>query len=281
MPMLASAARPEGLAPRTPGPPVVRARPIVRIKTQAARDTLMAMSQRTASRRALITGGKRGLGLEFARQWLARGDEVVVLARRPESSRDLADLARLHPGALTTVDCDVASDASVEAARRRVERTWDRLDLLVNNAGIIGKDGGSIDGIDLEEVRDLIEVNTLGPLRVCRAFVPLLRNGTIPKIVHITSLRGSIDDNRSGGYWGYRLSKAALNMASRNLAVSLNQDGIVSVVLHPGWVRTGMGGQDAPLSPEEAVAAMVRTIDDLTLQKSGGFFDRTGKPCPW
>jgi len=229
----------------------------------------------------LITGGKRGLGLEFTRQWLARGDEVVVLARRPESSRDLADLARLHPGTLTTVDCNVSSDASVESARRHVERSWDRLDLLVNNAGIYGKEGGSFDGIDIEEVRDLLEVNALGPLRVCRAFVPLLRNGASPKIVHITSLMGSIDDNRSGGYWGYRMSKAALNMASRNLAHALKKDGILSVVMHPGWVRTVMGGPQAPLSPEEAVASMVRTIDDLTLRQSGGFFDRAGKPCPW
>jgi NAD(P)-dependent dehydrogenase (short-subunit alcohol dehydrogenase family) len=239
------------------------------------------MDQKSAPRRILITGGKRGLGLEFARQWLARGDEVVVLARRPESSRDLVDLARLHPGALTTLNCDVASDASVESARRHVERSRDRLDLLVNNAGIIGKEGVSIDGIDLEEARDLLEVNTLGPLRVCRAFVPLLRNGANPRIVHLTSLMGSIDDNRSGGYWGYRMSKAALNMASRNLAHALEKDGIVSVVLHPGWVRTEMGGPQAPLSATEAVASMIRTIDDLTLRHSGGFFDRVGKPCPW
>lgn len=239
------------------------------------------MKRKTPPSRILITGAKRGLGLEFARQWLARGDEVFVLARRPETSPDLAGLARLHPGALRAVDCDVADDASVERARRAVEEAWDRLDLAVNNAGIFGAEGGAVERLDLEEVRRVLEINTLGPLRIARAFVPLLRKGTGPRLVQITSLMGSIDDNRSGGSWGYRLSKAALNMATRNLAHALKEAGIITVVLHPGWVRTGMGGSQAPLSPEEAVTSLVRTIDHLTPRQSGGFFDRDGKPCPW
>ncbi len=239
------------------------------------------MKRKTPPSRILITGAKRGLGLEFARQWLDRGDEVFVLARRPETSADLAGLARLHPGALRTVDCDVADDASVERARRAVEEAWDRLDVAVNNAAIFGAEGGPVETLDLEEVRRVLEINTLGPLRIGRAFVPLLRKGTSPRLVQITSLMGSIDDNRSGGYWGYRLSKAALNMATRNLAHALKGAGIITVVLHPGWVRTEMGGPQAPLSPEEAVTSLVRTIDRLTPRQSGGFFDRDGKPCPW
>lgn len=241
----------------------------------------MKMKQDMRSRRCLITGAKRGLGLEFTRQWLARGDEVYVLARRPESSSGLAELRRLHPEALRMADCDVADDASVEAARMAVETIWDRLDLAVNNAAVFCTEGGPLERLDLEEVRRAFEINTIGPLRVSRAFVPLLRKGTSPKLVHITSLMGSIDDNRSGGYWGYRLSKAALNMASRNLAHALKEAGIISVVLHPGWVRTEMGGPRAPLSPQEAVSALIRTIDSLSPRQSGGFFDREGKPCPW
>jgi len=99
--------------------------------------------------------------------------------------------------------------------------------------------------------------------------------------VQITSLMGSIGDNSSGGYWAYRLGKAALNMATRNLAHDLKSDGIVVVALHPGWVRTEMGGPEAPLTAQEAVASLVRTIDRLTPKRSGAFLDRDGKPCPW
>ncbi len=232
------------------------------------------------ARQILITGAKRGLGLEFARQWLARGDRVFALARRPASSSALADLARRHPGALFTHDCDVADGGSVEKARRAVGKAWDRLDVVVNNAGIYGE-SVPIEGLDTEEVLRVFDINTVGPLRITRAFLPLLKQGISPRLVHITSLMGSIDDNRSGSHYAYRLSKAALNMASRNLAHDLRPAGIVSAVLHPGWVRTDMGGPQAPLSPEEAVGALIRTIYALGPAQSGGFYDRDGKSCAW
>ncbi|HEU4401044.1 MAG TPA: SDR family oxidoreductase [Candidatus Polarisedimenticolia bacterium] len=239
------------------------------------------MTGRPESRRILVTGAGRGLGLEFSRQWLERGHEVFALARDPGRSKGLADLKRRHPDTLRTQACDVADDASVERGRRAVEAAWDRLDILVNNAGLFGTRGGTVESLDLEEVRRLIEVNTLGPLRVTRAFLPLLRKGTRPRVIQITSLMGSIDDNKSGSYYSYRLSKAALNMASRNLAHDLKTSGILSVALHPGWVRTEMGGSDAPLGVEEAVSALIHAIDALTPDQSGGFFDRLGKPQPW
>jgi NAD(P)-dependent dehydrogenase (short-subunit alcohol dehydrogenase family) len=229
----------------------------------------------------LLTGASRGLGLEFARQWLAAGDRVFALARDPEASRGLRDLTTRHPGALVACRCDVADDASVAAARRQIEEQTDRLDLVLNNAGISGPRESELSTLDLAEVRRVLEVNTLGPLRVTRAFLPLLRRGKRPKLVHITSLMGSLADNRSGSALAYRMSKAALNMASRNLALELASDGILSVVLHPGWVKTDMGGSRAPLPVEEAVAALIRTIDLLTLKHNGGFFDREGHPAPW
>ena len=229
----------------------------------------------------LITGAKRGIGLEFTRQWLARGDKVFVLARRPEGSPGLAELLRVHAGTLVLQDCDVADDASVGRARRAVESAWSRLDVVVNNAAIFGERGGPIDALDLEAIRRTFEVDALGPIRIARALAPLLRKGSDPKLVQITSLMGSIGDNVSGGYWAYRLGKAALNMATRNLAHDLKADGIVAVALHPGWVRTEMGGPEAPLTAQEAVTSLVRTIDRLTAKRSGAFLDRHGKPCPW
>jgi NAD(P)-dependent dehydrogenase (short-subunit alcohol dehydrogenase family) len=239
------------------------------------------MSRHDEPLRIAVTGAGRGIGLEFARRWLERGDRVFALARRPAKSTGLAALALRHAGALRSIECDVGDDDSVARARTEVEEGADRLDLVVNNAAVFGARNASVETLALADVRHVFEVNVLGALRVSRAFLPLLRRGRRPALVHISSLLGSIADNSSGGYWDYRLSKAALNMAARNLAIELKQDGVLSVALHPGWVRTDMGGPDAPLGVEEAVAAMVRTIDALGPDQSGGFYDRTGRPAPW
>ena len=231
--------------------------------------------------RILVTGASRGLGLEFARQWLEAGHRVFALAREPKDSPGLRELAKLHPESLALVACDVGDDASVEKARRDVEKQCDALDVVVNNAGVYGRRDSGLESLDWEEVHRVFDVNTLGPLRVSRALLPLLRRGKRPRLVHITSLMGSLDDNRSGGAWAYRISKAGLNMASRNLAHEVGPNGIPSVVLHPGWVRTDMGGPRAPLPVEEAVASLVRTIDALTAEHNGAFLDRHGQPAPW
>jgi len=232
-------------------------------------------------KRILVTGAGRGIGLELTRQWLAAGREVFALARKPQGSEGLAALAHDHPKTLKRAACDVSDDESVAGAAKEVTSAWDRIDLLVNNAGTYGRRGGSLAELDFAEVRSVFEVNTLGPLRVTRAFLPLLRRGTSPRLVHLTSLMGSIADNGSGGTWAYRLSKTALNMASRNLALELRKEGIPSVVLHPGWVRTDMGGPGAPLSVTESAASMIRTIDGIVIEQSGAFLDRDGKPVPW
>lgn len=231
--------------------------------------------------RVLVTGASRGLGLEFARQWVEAGRRVFGLARDPAGSPELQALAEAHPDALTAVVCDVADGDSVAAARDRVAEDVDALDVVVNNAGVAGR-GDGIEDLDLDSVRRVFEINTLGPLRVTRTFLPLLRAGRKPaRLIHMTSLMGSIEDNRSGGSTPYRISKCALNMASRNLAHDLADEEIVSVVLHPGWVRTDMGGTGAPLPVTDAVAALIRTIEALGMERSGGFYDREGQPLPW
>jgi NAD(P)-dependent dehydrogenase (short-subunit alcohol dehydrogenase family) len=231
--------------------------------------------------RILITGTGRGLGLQFTRHWLAGGREVFALARDPKGSEALQTLQAEHGQRLHTARCDVAGDGSVAEARSEVGKIWDSLDLLVNNAGTYGPKRGSLETVKLDDVRRVFEVNTLGSIRVNRAFVPLLRGGVNPRVVHLTSLMGSIGDNTSGGSWSYRISKTALNMVCRNLAHELREEGIPCVVIHPGWVRTDMGGSGAPLTVKESVAAMAATIDRLGIARTGAFLDKDGHPLPW
>lgn len=233
------------------------------------------------TRRVLVTGANRGIGLEYARQWLAAGARVFALARDPEGSEGLEELAAGYPDHLVRVPCDVADDASVDGARRLVGEETEGLEILVNNAGVMGS-RDEVDALDLDRVRRTFEVNALGPLRVTGAFLDLLRAGERPRrIVNMTSLMGSIEDNGSGGAYAYRMSKAALNMATRSLALDLASEGIVAVVLHPGWVRTDMGGENARLPVDEAVESLIRTIEGLDADASGGFYDRDGERLPW
>ena len=229
----------------------------------------------------LLTGASRGLGLEFARQWLESGRRVFALARRPERSDGLQELGAEHGDRLAAVACDVGDPGSIDAARAAVARSTDSLDLLLNNAGVYGGRGLGLDELDFEELHEVFDINTLGPLRVTRAFLPLLRAGRAPKLAHLTSLMGSITDNGSGGSYAYRMSKAALNMASRNLGHELSAAGVPSVVLHPGWVQTDMGGSHAPLAAPESVAGMIRVLDALEPAQSGRFYSWRGEELPW
>ena len=234
-----------------------------------------------SERRMLLTGASGGLGLEFTRQWLEGGHRVFALARRPDDSGGLNELKAKHGDALFLGTCDISSTESVEAAARQVGEATDALDVVLNNAGTYGTRQATLDTLDFDEVRRAFEVNTLGTLRVTHAMLPLLRRGEAPRLIHMTSLMGSLGDNGSGGAYAYRMSKAALNVASVNLSHELRAAGIPSVVLHPGWVHTGMGGPGAPLTAEESVAAMIRTIDSIGAGHSGRFLDRSGEPLPW
>lgn len=231
-------------------------------------------------RRVVITGASRGLGLEFARQYLAADGEVAALARAPRESEGLCDLAREYPDALSLHVCDVADEASVGRACAEVKERFKGVDLLINNAGI-GGDGRKLVELDLSAWSHVFEVNAVGPVRVTRAFLPLLRNGRKTVNALITSRMGSIADNDSGGAWAYRMSKAALNMAGRNMMHGLTYMGIRTYIFHPGWVRTDMGGPQATLAIPDAVTALVATIDRLGRKHNGGFFDLNGEALPW
>lgn len=233
------------------------------------------------SLRIFVTGANRGIGLGYAREWVSRGARVFATARRPDEAEDLQALAEEHSERLSILECDVTDGDSVDAALDSVTDAVDGLEVVLNNAGVMGE-RGDIEDVDPAEIGRVFAVNTLGPIRVAQTFLPLLREGRRPRrLVHMTSLMGSIEDNRSGGAYAYRISKCGLNMTSRSMAVDLAGEGIVSVVLHPGWVQTDMGGSGARVTVEEAVRSLVDTIEGLTEEDSGGFYDREGQPLPW
>jgi len=220
----------------------------------------------------LITGANRGIGLELARRVGMRGDKVIGCTRDPASSGHLAELN------VQVEQLDVTDPASVAGLARRLSGT--PIDVLVNNAGVTGT-RGRLAELDFDLAQKVLAVNTIGPVRVTQALLPNLRAGADKRIVEITSLMGSIGDNRSGGVYAYRMSKAALNMFNSCLAVELGPEGFTCVVLNPGWLRTRLGGQHAPLSVEEGVDGLLKVIDGLTVADNGRFYNHDGRALPW
>jgi NAD(P)-dependent dehydrogenase (short-subunit alcohol dehydrogenase family) len=195
----------------------------------------------------LITGANRGLGLEFARQYLADGWRVYAACRDPASASELHRLADEYHDTLKMPAMDVTDPASIDAAASELD--GQAIDLLLNNAGIIGPRGQTIGNIHYDAWKEVLDVNTVGPMRVSEAFVDHVARSDRKLIVTLTSGMGSIADNTSGGSILYRSSRAAVSMVTRSLAIDLTPRGITCVVINPGWVRTDMGGANATLEP--------------------------------
>jgi NAD(P)-dependent dehydrogenase (short-subunit alcohol dehydrogenase family) len=222
--------------------------------------------------RVLITGANRGLGYEFARQYRDRGYEVIATARDPEGAGALRELD------VRVEALDVGTDASVTGLAQRLQNVT--IDILINNAGVKGQAVASFLNLDNAGVERTLNVNSIGPLRVLQALYPNLEPGEGKKIVQISSGLGSIGRNNGGSY-DYRMSKAALNMFNRTLALELGPAGYICVVLRPGWVRTDMGGPDANLSPQESVGGMIEVIENLGPDDNGRFIGYDGMEIPW
>jgi NAD(P)-dependent dehydrogenase (short-subunit alcohol dehydrogenase family) len=227
----------------------------------------------------LITGANRGLGLEFARQYLADGWQVYAACRDPDSASELRRLADEAPAGAAILAMDVTDPASIAAAAAELD--GQAIDLLLNTAGVIGPRGQTIGDIDYDAWKEVLDVNTLGPMRVSEAFVEHVARSDRKLIVTLTSGMGSIADNTSGGSILYRSSKAAVNMVMRSLAIDLAPRGITCVVVNPGWVQTDMGGPNATLEPPESIGRMRDLIDTLRPELSGKFFNHTGREYPW
>ena len=231
--------------------------------------------------RVVVTGANRGIGLELVRQLIARGDEVDAVTRSAEVIyEDPASAGQPVPaGHIRVWRCDVTDDAAIHAFAAELGDA--AIDMVINNAGVGGGMHQARHDLDFAEAQATYNVDALGPLRISLALLPHLRRGGVKKLVHLTSGLGSIADNRSGGFYAYRMAKAALNMMSKNLAVELRGEGIASYVINPGWVQTDMGGAHAAITPAESVHGILRTIEAATLEQSGEFLDWKGGRYPY
>ncbi|MCP9830231.1 SDR family oxidoreductase [Synechococcus sp. HJ21-Hayes] len=217
----------------------------------------------------LVTGANRGIGLEYCRQLHSRGDQVIAVCRSVSPELEALGV-RIEAG------IDLSRDNSPAQLVERLDGL--PLDGLILNAGIL--EATSLEDLDPESLRRQFEVNALAPLRLTRALLDQLRPGS--KLVLMTSRMGSIDDNSSGGSYGYRMSKVALNMAGQSLAIDLRPRGIAVAILHPGLVRTRMiNFNPQGISPEQAVHGLLERIDALTLETSGTFWHANGEVLPW
>ncbi len=217
---------------------------------------------------SLVMGANRGIGLELCRQLTARGERVVAVCRRSSDALEALDL-QIEAGV------DQCSEDQVASLAERLEGV--ALDLVLCNAGILTRE--SLDNLDFDAIRRQFEVNAMGPLRVASALLPRMSAGG--KLAVVTSRMGSIGDNSSGGRYGYRMSKAAVNAAFVSLARDLHERGIAVAILHPGFVRTDMTRNNGLIDPPESTAGLLARIDALTLENSGTFWHANGEVLPW
>ena len=226
----------------------------------------------------LVTGANRGIGLEFVRQCASTGADILACCRAPD------DAAQLKPSAkgsdsIKLFALDVADPASIAHLKRTLADL--PIDILINNAGVAGPKPQTADAIDYDQWLATFRVNSMAPLLMAQAFKENVKRSGEKKIVTITSGLASIAENTGGTWYGYRASKAAVNSVMRGLAHDWARDGILIGILAPGWVRTDMGGKNAPVSVEDSVRGLRARIAELSAQTSGHYLDFTGKEMPW
>lgn len=227
----------------------------------------------------VVTGANRGIGLEYVRQLTERGDDVVATARRPAKADELQEVADEADAEVHVEQLDVTEQSSVESFADHFP--VDSLDVLINNAGVLHRGGGPEKGFNWEEIYKDFEVNAVGSLRVTQVLLPYVKADGGGTIVNMTSKMGSIADNGSGGSYAYRMAKCSLNMATKSLAVDLEDEDVLVFCMHPGWVQTRMGGDDALITPQKSVRNMLERIDEAGPEQAGAFVEWDGGTVPW
>jgi len=221
----------------------------------------------------LITGANRGIGLALATQFHQAGYKVIATARKPEKATELKKLGvQIEP-------LDITDSKSVAELKARLAGR--KIDILLNNAGIGGHSTQHFKDLDIEKLQWVLNVNSLGALRVTQALLPNLEKSDRRIVASVSSRMGSISQNNSGGVMGYRASKTALNSFNRSLSLEFADQGYIFVVLHPGWVRTDMTSERATYSPEESAMGLFKVVSNLKKSDNGKFYDLHGKLISW
>ncbi len=220
----------------------------------------------------LVTGANRGIGYEYCKQLAERGDDVIAVCREP--SLELMDLEVEIVRGINVADKQAIATLSETLGNRPI-------DVLINNAGIYRQ--SSLDALNIDGIREQFEVNAIAPLALTQALLPNLTNSSnSAKVAIMTSRMGSIEDNTSGGTYGYRMSKTAVSMAGKSLSHDLKSKGIAVAILHPGLVSTDMTNfNSSGISPEQSVKGLLKVIDALTLENTGTFWHSNGEELPW
>lgn len=228
--------------------------------------------------KVLVTGANRGIGLGLTEELLKRGDHVIACSRSISNAGELQALSGKFPSGLQLVKLDLRNLDDIRQIKHS-SLEWGPIDWLISNAGVYPEGSEHIDELDPEKLRLAFEVNVIGSLSILQALRPALQKSKAPKIFQMSSMMGSIADNTSGGSYAYRISKTALNMFNRCL--SLEWPEAICIVLHPGWVKTRMGGPEAPMSVENSVKGLIRVMDGAQISDTGKFLNFQGKELPW
>ena len=227
----------------------------------------------------MVTGANRGIGLEYVRQYAQSGAYVIACCRHPELATQLCSLATKHTNNVIVHALDVSDDAQINALKVAIGSR--PIDVLINNAGVYGGGNQRLGECDNSEWLRTLQVNSIAAYKIISVFADNVARSTKKTIVGMTSKMGSMDDNGSGGCYMYRSSKAALNAILKSAAVDLRSRGVIVLTLHPGWVRTDMGGSGALISAQTSVTGLRKIIDNAGLENSGKFYQYNGAEVPW
>lgn len=227
----------------------------------------------------LITGANRGIGLEMVKYAVQQGWRVFACCRNPHNADNLFNIAKLSNGRISVHIADMLELATVQALSYELRN--EPIDILINNAGIYGSDKNRFGTVDVTSWLQAFQVNSIAPLKMVEAFAAQLYMGKHKLVACMSSKMGSMADNSSGNSYIYRSSKAALNAVVKSLAIDLKEHGVISVALHPGWVKTDMGGADAEISARASAEQLFSHLVSLTIEDSGRFIDIDGSDIAW
>lgn len=227
----------------------------------------------------VITGANRGLGLEFCRQYSQQDINIIACCRHPDLASELQAIAKTN-SRLTIYSLDVNDFKQIDNLAQQLKD--ETIDILLSNAGVYGDtQEHSFGELDYQIWEQTLRINALAPVKLAESFLNNLLKSKNPKFIAMSSLMASMADNNSGGSLCYRSSKAALNAAMKTLAIDLKSQQIAVLILHPGWVKTDMGGSNAPMNPQDSITRMRQVIADFSLDKSGAFLNYRGEVLPW